>query len=341
MPAIVSFLVLVALGISSFIALPITRFPNIDFPIVQVTITQSGAAPTELETQVTRKVEDAVAGANGVWHILSDVSDSASVTTVQFYIGTDVDRALNAVKDQIAKIRTDLPRTIDEPLVQRIDIEGLPIVTYSASAPNMNVAALSWFIDDTVARDLQSIQGVASVTRSGGVEREIRIALDARKLLALGVTAADVNRQVRATNVDLAGGRGELADQEQAIRTLAGARSVDALRALPIWLPGGHKVRLDELGSVTDGAAEARTFARLDGQPIVAFGVSRAKGASDATVSDLVEQHIAKIREAHPEVQLTKVDTQVDNTIGNFHSAMETLISVVGMACVLALNTVV
>jgi multidrug efflux pump subunit AcrB len=326
MPAIVSFLVLVALGISSFIALPITRFPNIDFPIVQVTITQSGAAPTELETQVTRKVEDAVAGANGVWHILSDVSDSASVTTVQFYIGTDVDRALNDVKDQIAKIRTDLPRTIDEPLVQRIDIEGLPIVTYSASAPNMNVAALSWFIDDTVARDLQSIQGVASVTRSGGVEREIRIALDARKLLALGVTAADVNRQVRATNVDLAGGRGELAEQEQAIRTLAGARSVDALRALPIWLPGGHKVRLDELGSVTDGAAEARTFARLDGQPIVAFGVSRAKGASDATVSDLVEQHIAKIREAHPEVQLTKVDTQVDNTIGNFHSAMETLI---------------
>ena len=326
MPAIVSFLVLLILGVSSFMALPITRFPNIDFPIVQVTITQSGAAPGELETQVTRKVEDAAVGATGVWHVISKVTDGASVTTIQFYIGTDVDRALNDVKDQIEKIRADLPRTIDEPLVQRVDIEGLPIVTYSASAPDMNVAALSWFVDDTVARDLQSIQGVAGVTRSGGVEREIRISLDARKLLALGVTAADVNRQVRATNVDLAGGRGELADQEQAIRTLAGARSVDALRALPIWLPGGRKVRLDELGAVSDGAVEARTFARLDGQPIVAFGILRAKGASDASVSDLVEQHIARIRQAHPEVQLTKVDTQVDNTIGNFHSAMQTLI---------------
>jgi multidrug efflux pump subunit AcrB len=326
MPAIVSFLMLVVLGIASFVSLPITRFPNIDFPNIQVTITQSGAAPGELETQVTRKVEDAVAGADAVWHILSEVSDGASITTIQFYIGTDVDRALNDVKDHIAKIRADLPRTIDEPIVQRIDIEGLPIVTYSASAPSINVAALSWFVDDTVARDLQGIQGVASVTRSGGVDREIRISLDARKLLALGVTAADVNRQVRATNVDLAGGRGELADQEQAIRTLAGARSIDALRTLPIWLPGGRKVRLDELGSVTDGAAEARTFARLDGQPIVAFGVSRTKGASDATVSDLVEQHVAKIRQVHPEVRLVKVDTQVDNTIGNFRSAMETLI---------------
>jgi multidrug efflux pump subunit AcrB len=326
MPAIVSFLVLVVLGVTSFVALPITRFPNIDFPIIQVTITQLGAAPGELETQVTRKVEDAVAGANGVWHILSYVADGASVTTIEFYIGTDVDRAFNDVKDQIAKIRADLPRTIDEPLVQRIDIEGLPIVTYSASASDMNVAALSWFVDDTVARDLRGIQGVAAVARSGGVEREIRISLDPRKLLALGVTASDVNRQVRATNVDLAGGRGEIADQEQAIRTLAGARSVAALRALPIWLPGGRKVRLEELGTVTDGAAEARTFSRLDGQPIVAFGILRAKGASDASVSDLVEQHIAKIRQAHPEVQLIKVDTQVDNTIGNFHSAMETLI---------------
>jgi multidrug efflux pump subunit AcrB len=326
MPAIVSFLALAVLGITSFIALPITRFPNIDFPIIEVTITESGAAPSELETQVTRKVEDAVASANGVWHVLSTVADGASVTTIQFYIGTDVDRALNDVKDHVAKIRADLPRTIDEPLIERLDIEGLPIVTYSASAPGMNVAALSWFVDDTVARDLQSIQGVAKVTRSGGVDREIRISLDSRRLLALGITASDVNRQVRATNVDLVGGRGEFSAQEQPIRTLAGARSVDALRALPISLPGGRKVRLDELGAITDGAAEARTFARLDRQPIVAFGILRAKGASDVSVSDLVEQHIAKIRQAHPEVQLTKVDTQVDNTIGNFHSAMETLI---------------
>jgi Cation/multidrug efflux pump len=326
MPAIVTFLVLVILGTLSFMSLPITRFPNIDIPIVQVSIIQSGAAPGELETQVTRKVEDAIAGVNGIWHILSNVSDGSSVTTVQFYIGTNIDRALNDVKDQIAKIRTDLPRTINEPIIQRIDLEGLPILTYTASAPGMSVADLSWFVDDVVARELQSIKGVGGVTRQGGVDREIRIALDPKKLLALGVTAADVNKQVRATNVDLSGGRGEIASQEQAIRTLAGSRTVDALRALPIALPGGRKVRLDDLATVTDDAVEARTFARLNGQPVVAFAISRAKGASDATVADLVETRLAKLHAAHPEVKLTKVDTQVDNTIGNFRSAMETLI---------------
>ncbi|MBV9112696.1 MAG: efflux RND transporter permease subunit [Hyphomicrobiales bacterium] len=326
MPASVTFIVLVILGIFSFRALPITKFPNIDIPIVQVTVTQSGAAPGELESQVTKKVEDAVASVNGLWHIISTVTDGSSVTTIQFYVGTNVDRTLNDVKDQIAKIRTDLPRTIDEPIVSRVDIEGLPIVTYAASAPTMSVEDLSWFVDDTVARTLQGIIGVGSVTRSGGVDREVRVSLDPKRLLALGVTAANVNGQLRATNVDLAGGRGEIAGQEQAIRTLAGARSVANLAALPIWLPGGRKVRLDDLGTVTDGAAEARTFTRLDGRPIVAFGVSRAKGASDATVDALVARKIAQIHERHPEVEITKVDTQVDNTLGNYHSAMETLI---------------
>ena len=288
-PAIVGFAVLMILGLISFRTMPITRFPNIDIPIVQVLITQSGAAPSELESQVTKKVEDAVASVNGVWHIVSTVTDGSSSTIVQFTVGSvDIDRALNDVKDQIAKIRTDLPRTIDEPIISRIDIEGLPIVTYAASAPGLSVEQLSWFIDDTVARDLQSINGVGEVKRFGGVDREIRVALDPEKLLALGVTAATVNEQVRADNVDLGGGRGELAGQEQAIRTLAGARKLEDLAALPIALPGGRRVRLDELATVTDGAAEPRTFTRLFDEPIVAFGVTRAKGASDVTVDALI-----------------------------------------------------
>ena len=326
-PAVVAFAVLTILGVVSFRTMSITRFPNIDIPIVQVLITQSGAAPGELESQVTKKVEDAVASINGVWHIASTVTDGSSSTIIQFNVGSvDIDRALNDVKDQIAKIRTDLPRTIDEPVVSRIDVEGLPIVTYAAAAPGMSVEQLSWFIDDTVARDLQSIRGVGEVKRFGGVDREIRISLDPQKLLALGVTAAAVNEQVRADNVDVGGGRGEVAGQEQAIRTLAGARSVADLAALPISLPGGRKVRLDELGAVVDGAAEPRTFTRLFDQPIVAFAVTRAKGASDVTVDQLIEKRLATIEAAHPEVKFTKVDTQVDNEIGNYHSTMETLI---------------
>ncbi len=326
-PAVVAFAVLTVLGLISFRAMSITRFPNIDIPIVQVTITQSGAAPAELESQVTKKVEDAVSSLNGVWHIISTVTDGASSTVLWFNVGSvDIDRALNDVKDQIAKIRGDLPRIIDEPIVSRIDVEGLPIVTYAASAPGLSVEQLSWFIDDTVARDLQSLRGVGEVKRFGGVDREIRVALDPEKLLALGVTAAAVNEQVRADNVDLGGGRGELSGQEQAIRTLAGARSVADLAALPIALPGGRKVRLDELGTVVDGAAEPRTFTRLFDEPIVAFGITRAKGASDVTVDRLVAERLAKIQAAHPEVTFTKVDTQVDNELGNYHSTMETLI---------------
>ncbi|PWT93629.1 MAG: ABC transporter permease, partial [Acidobacteria bacterium] len=327
MPATVTFIVLVVLGVFSFRELPITKYPNIDIPLVQVTVTQSGAAPVELETQVTKKVEDAVSGVSGIWHTVSTVTDGSSITTIQFYVGTtNIDRALNDVKDKISKIRPGLPRTIDEPIVSRIDIEGLPIVTYAASAPGMSIEDLSWFVDDTVAPILQGIKGVSSVTRSGGADREIRVSLNPRKLLSLGVTAANINAQIRANNVDLAGGRGEVAGQEQAIRTLAGSRTVADLASLPIWLPGGRKVRLDDLGTVADGAAEARTFARLDDRPIVAFAVSRTKGASDVNVDVLVEKKIAEIQKQHPEVSLTKVDSQVDNTVGNYYSAMETLI---------------
>ena len=326
-PAAVAFAVLTVLGLISFRTMSVTRFPNIDIPIVQVLITQSGSAPSELESQVTKKVEDAVSSLNGVWHILSTVTDGSSSTIVQFNVGSvDIDRALNDVKDQIAKIRGDLPRTIDEPIVSRVDVEGLPIVTYAASAPGMSVEQLSWFIDDAVARDLQSIPGVGEVRRFGGVDREIRVSLNPEKLLALGVTAAAVNEQVRADNVDLGGGRGEVAGQEQAIRTLAGARSVADLAALPIALAGGRKVRLDELGTVVDGAAEPRTFSRLFDEPIVSFGVTRAKGASDVTVDQRIAERLAKIQAAHPEVAFTKVDTQVDNELGNYHSTMETLI---------------
>jgi hydrophobe/amphiphile efflux-1 (HAE1) family protein len=325
-PASLLFVVLMILGLASFRSLPITRFPNIDIPIVQVTVTQSGAAPSELETQVTKKVENAVAGVNGIWHIISTLSDGASSTVIQFNIGVNTDRAVNDVKDQIAKIRADLPRTIDEPIVQRIDIEGLPIMTYAAAAPDKSVEDVSWFVDDVVARELQSIKGVGGVTRSGGVDREIRVALDPRKLLALNVTAGSVSRQLRATNVDLSGGRGEIAGQEQAIRTLAGMKSVEDLAALPIALSSTRKARLDELGTVTDGAAEARTFARLDGKPAVAFGITRAKGASDAVVAREVEKRLARIQADNPGYQLSLVDTQVAYTIGNYNSAMETLI---------------
>jgi hydrophobe/amphiphile efflux-1 (HAE1) family protein len=325
-PALVLFMVLIALGLVSFAELPVTRFPNIDVPIVQVRVTQTGAAPSELEVQVTKKVEDAIAGVNGIKHQTSAVTEGSSITTTEFRLEVNQDRALNDVKDAISRIRSELPRTIDEPIVTRVEIEGLPIVTYGARAPGKTPEELSWFVDDVVMRALQGVRGVSQIERFGGAEREIRIALDPDRLLAFGITAGDVNRQLRATNVDLAGGRGEIGGREQAIRTLAGKQSLPDLAANMIALPKGRKVRLDQLGKVSDGIAEPRAFATLDGRPVVAFAISRAKGASDTAVAAEVAQKIAELGRMHPDVEVKQLDSMVNYTLGAYESTMKTLI---------------
>jgi HAE1 family hydrophobic/amphiphilic exporter-1 len=325
-PSIVLFAVLTLLGVMSFATLPVTRFPNIDIPIVAITVTQSGAAPAELESQVTKEVEDAVANIPGVKHLSSTVTDGSSVTVMEFRLEVNQDRALNDVKDAIDKIRVNLPRTIDEPIVRRIDVEGQSIITYAASSPGMTLEQLSWHVDDVVKRQLQGLKGVGRVERYGGVDREIRVQLDPDRLLALGVTAAEVNAQVRATNVDLGGGRGNIGGQEQAIRTLASARKVETLAATKIVLPGGRQIRLNDLGTVVDDASEQRSFARLNGQPVVTLSVFRSKGESELSVSNVVTKKIAELAVQYPDVRLAKIDDAVAYTKGNYTSAMETLI---------------
>ncbi len=325
-PSIVLFVVLCALGIATFRGMPVTRFPNIDVPVIAITVAQSGAAPSELETQVTKQIEDAVAGIAGVKHVMSTLTEGQSQTVIEFRLEVDTDRALNDVKDAVARVRSDLPRTVEEPVIQRIDVEGQAILTYAAAASSMTLEELSWHVDDVVKRQIQSLKGIGRVERYGGVSREIRIVLDPDRLMALGITAADVNAQLRATNTDLAGGRGEVGAQEQAIRTLAGARSLDELAQMRIVLPGGREVRLAEIGRVSDAAEEPRSFSRIDGRPGVSFAVFRAKGASDVDVKRVVEARIAELAAADPDVKLSLVDDSVAYTFGNYEAAMETLI---------------
>ncbi|WP_027174275.1 efflux RND transporter permease subunit [Methylobacterium sp. 10] len=332
--SIVLFLVLMILGLVSFRSLPITQFPNIDIPIVAIQVTQAGAAPSELQTQVTKVVEDAVAGVKGVKHIISTISEGVSATTIEFRLEVNVDRAVNDVKDAIAKVRVTLPRTIDEPIISRVEIAGLPIMVYGASAPAMTPEDLSWLIDDVIARQVQGVKGVGGVERLGGVAREIRVTLKPDRLLALGITAADVNRQLRLTSADMAGGRGELGGQEQSIRTLAGAASLDTLAQTSIIVPGNRKVRLDELATLVDGSEEPRTFARFNGEPVVAFAISRATGASDAEVASAVARKIADLAAKNPGVRFDLIDTSVINTVGNYHSAMQSLIEGAALAVI-------
>jgi multidrug efflux pump subunit AcrB len=310
----------------SFFTLPITRFPNIDVPLVSISVVQSGAAPTELEAQVTKEIEDAVAGITGVDDIMSTVADNVSTTNVIFRMEVPTEQAVQDVKDAIDRVRGDLPGSVEEPIVTRVDVEGQAIMTFAVNAPNMTLEEASWFVDDTIKRALQGQRGVGRVDRYGGADREIRIELDPARLDSYGITAADVNRQLRVTNANLGGGRGEIGAREQAIRTLGDAQDATALSDTTIALPNGRFVRLGDLGAVRDTYEELRSFGRYNGDQVVAFAVFRAKGASEVSVAEVVTKTLDDIRTEHPEVELVPVDDTVFYTYGNYESALHTLV---------------
>ncbi len=325
LPSIVFSIILLVLGWVSFTKLAVTRLPSADIPVISVAVSQFGAAPAELESQVTKTIEDGVSGVEGVRHISSSITDGLSLTTIQFALETNTDRALNDVKDAITRVRSNLPQNVNEPLIQRVDVIGLPIVTYAAISPGKTPEQLSYFVDDVVKRALQGVRGVAQVERIGGVEREILVSLDPDRLQAAGLTAVNVSQILRGTNVDLAGGRAEIGKNDQAIRTLAGAKTLNDLAGTMIPLFGGGEVRLDDLGTVTDTIADRRTFARLNGEPVVALGIKRSKGASDVVVAAAVQKRIDALKGAYPDVDLKLIDTSVEFTKGNYEAAISTL----------------
>ncbi len=337
LPAIVVSAILIILGAINFGALPITRLPNVDVPIVSVAVAQFGAAPTEINDDITKPIEDALSGVEGVHHIISNITDGLSTTVVQFQLDTDTARALNDVKDAVTRVRSRLPQDIVEPLIQRVDVVGLPTVTYAAASSGRTPQQLSYFVDDVVKRALQGIRGVGQVDRIGGVEREVSVMLDPDRLQAFNLTAADVSRQLRGTKVDVAGGRAEIGGQDQSIRTLAAAQNVGDVAASIIILPGGGQIRLDDLGGVTDAIVEPRTFARVDGKPVVGFSVLRAKGASDVVVAAAVAEKVKVIHASHPEVDLTLIDSSTDFTLGNYDAAIQTLFEGAALAVLVVL----
>jgi multidrug efflux pump subunit AcrB len=337
LPSVVFSIVLLVLGWVSFTKLAVTRLPSADIPVISVAVSQFGAAPAELESQVTKTIEDGVSGVEGVRHISSSITDGLSLTTIQFALETNTDRALNDVKDAVTRVRANLPQNVTEPLIQRVDVIGLPIVTYAAISPGKTPEQLSYFVDDVVKRALQGVRNVAQVERIGGVEREILVSLDPDRLQAAGLTAVDVSHRLRGTNVDLAGGRAEIGKNDQAIRTLAGAKTLNELAGTMISLPTGGEVRLDDLGTVTDTIADRRTFARFNGEPVVALGIKRSKGASDVVVAAAVQKRIDALKIAHPEVDLKLIDTSVEFTKGNYEAAISTLFEGAILAVVIVL----
>uniref|UniRef100_UPI003569B693 efflux RND transporter permease subunit n=1 Tax=Sandarakinorhabdus sp. TaxID=1916663 RepID=UPI003569B693 len=325
-PPLVLFTLLMLAGVLSFRAMDINNQPDIEFPGAQVIVAQPGAAPEELENQVTQRVEAAVRNITGVDEVNSFVSEGSSRTMVQFAIGTPIDRAVNDVRDAVANIRGDLPQGILQPQVNRLDIAGGPIAYFSVESTGMTLEQLSWFVDNTVAKRLLGVPGMAQVRRSGGVSREIRVILDPDRMQAYGVTASQVNAQLRQVNLNAAGGRAEIAGAEQSVRVMGNARNAVGLGDTQINLGQGRSIRLGDIADVRDGYAEQRSISKLNGRQVLSFSMAKAKGSSDVTVYEAALREIDALRSQYPKVNFQLIFTSVEYTKTQYHGAIDAMI---------------
>ena len=323
---IVLFAALMLAGIISFMRMEVQQQPDIEFPLVIVTVTQPGAAPSEIETQITQRIESAVRSIAGVNAISSTATEGQSQTMIEFEIGENINEAVNEVKNAVDQARGDLPDGILEPSVIKAQTSSEPIGYFAVSAPDMTVEQLSWFIDDTVAKRLLSIPGMASVSRGGGVNREILVTLDPPRMQAAGVTAAQVNSALRQLNTNAAGGRAEIAGSRQSVRVLGNAADAFALSQTLVPLGGGRSVKLADIATVRDSFGEVTSIAKLNGRPVVTFGISRARGASDVSVYDDTTAALAALEKENPGVHFTRLFTSTDYTKSQYESSMSAMV---------------
>ncbi len=333
-PTIVLFLFLSLSGVVSFSGLRINDMPDIDIPAVTVSIRRAGAAPTEMEMQITRLVEDSVSGLGKVEHIRSTVNEGVSTTSIEFALGTDIDRATDDVRNAVESVRGNLPADVMEPAVQRVDATGQPILTFIVNSPQMAPDDLSWFIDNDVAKAVLSVKGVSKLERSGGVNQEIRARLDPDRLMALGITASEVSQQLKTQNVNQPGGRMTLGHGEQAIRTLGSAKDVETLAQTRLSLKGDRTVRLSELGVIERSWAEPRQRARLDDREVIGFSIYRSVDTGEVAVTNAVRARVATFAAEHPEVAIREVTSSTDDVLEGYTAAIEALLIGAALAIV-------
>jgi multidrug efflux pump subunit AcrB len=324
-PSLLLFMLLTLAGLLGFKAMKIQNFPDIDLPMVVTTASLPGAAPGQLETEVARKIENSIASVQGVKHIYTNVSDGTVVITTEFQLEKPVQEAVDDVRSAVARVRSDLPADLRDPIIAKADLAGTPILTYTVASSRMDDEQLSWFVDNEVSKTLLAVKGVGAVARVGGVSREVRIELDPARLLALNATASDISRQLRAMQQDASGGRADIGGAEQSVRTLATVQSAEELARLEIPLSDGRRIRLDQVATVADTVAERRQAALLNGQPVVGFEISRSRGAGELDVAEGVRAALEALKQRHPDITITEAFNFVDPAREGFEGSMKLL----------------
>ncbi|MDR2188451.1 MAG: efflux RND transporter permease subunit [Azonexus sp.] len=331
-PAILLFILLTLAGLTAFATMKIQMFMDVDLPMVTVTALLPGASPGQMETEVARKIENSLATVQGLKHIYTKVQDGAAVITVEFRLEKPTQEAVDDVRDAVSRVRADLPGDLKDPIINRIDVTGAPILTYTVASSRMDDEALSWFVDNTVTKAMLSVNGVGAVARVGGVSREIRIELDPARLLALNATAAEISRQLRQTQQEAAGGRADIGGSEQSVRTIGTVGSAAELAAMDIVLSDGRQIRLDQVATISDTVGERRSAALLNGQPVVGFEITRSRGAGEIEVADGVRARLARLKAEHPDISISEAFNFVDPVRENYSGSMALLLEGAALA---------
>ncbi|HEY9108263.1 MAG TPA: efflux RND transporter permease subunit [Roseateles sp.] len=325
-PAIMLFIMLTAAGLYGFKAMKVQQFPDIELPTIIVSASLPGAAPAQMETEVARKIENSVATVQGLKHIYTKVQDGTATVTIEYRLEKPLQEALDDTRDAVSRIRADLPADLRDPVITKMNLSGSPILTYTVSSSSMDDEALSWFVDNQVSKRLLAVRGVGSVARVGGASRELRVELDPSRMLALGVTAAEVSRQLKQVQQEAPGGRAQLGGAEQSLRTIATVQTAAELAAMDIPLTDGRRVRLDQVASVSDTLAERRAGAFLNGKAVVGFEIVRARGAGEVDVAERLRAALEELKAAHPDITITEAYNFVDPVIENFNGSMSLLL---------------
>ena len=305
---------LVVIGGMSYARLGVDLMPDITLPIVAVSVANPGVGPEEMESQVSKPIEDVLSTLNGLDKLYSTSSEGISVVVAQFKLEKDTQIASTEVREKVASIRNTLPREIIEPIIDKFDPSAAPVVSFGIQSKGgkMSLPDLRQYIEDNIKPLIQQVDGVGSVNIIGGLEREIQVELDLNKMNAQGVSIGQVTNAVRGENLNLPAGRLTEKSQDFLIRTKAEFQSLQEMLDIPVANAGGTIVYLRDIGTVKDGFKTKRTISRLNGVEDISMVVQKQSGTNTVKVADQVYKALGRIRAANPDLEIkTTVDTSV------------------------------
>ena len=324
--AILLFVLLTLGGLYGFMQMKVQQFPDIDLPAVVVTVTLPGAAPSQLENDIAKKIENKLTSIEGVKHIRTSLQTGVATIATEFVLEKDIQEAVDDVRSAVGEVRGDLPAAANDPIITKVSTSGFPVVTYSVASENMNVEDLSWFVDDSVTKRLSDIPGVSTVSRIGGLQREITVAADPIALSGLKYPIAQLSNQITGIQQDSSGGEAEVGKTTQTIRVLGAVERASDLNNLQVAVPTGGTQALGRMAQITDGAADPSSIAKLDGETVVAFNITRSRGASEVEVMELVDAELAKLSADVGNIDIEKVYDRATPIAEDYQASLRMLI---------------